>query len=72
MSPNKAQFLDSLKDADQEVSDQSPSKGGEGPAPGSSPEAPRPSPKRNRFAVLSEEKREKFNINASKTIVKSR
>lgn len=72
MSPNKAQFLDSLKDADQEVSHQSPSKGGEEPTPESPPEAPRPSPKRNRFAVLSEEKREKFNINASKTIVKSR
>lgn len=74
MSPSKVQFFDSLKDADQEVCDQSPSKVQDQSeqVSESPPECLKPSPKRNRFAVLSEEKREKFSINTSKSIVRSR
>lgn len=74
MSPSKVQFFDSLKDADQEVCDQSPSKVQDQSeqVSESPPVCLKPSPKCNRFAVLSEEKREKFSINASKSIVRSR
>ncbi|XP_061173371.1 exonuclease 1-like [Saccostrea echinata] len=73
MSPNKVQFFDSLKDADQDACEISPSKAqiSERKVPSSPQQCPKPSPIRNRFAVNSE-KKEKFNINASKDIVKSR
>ncbi|XP_062595547.1 exonuclease 1-like isoform X2 [Saccostrea cucullata] len=73
MSPNKVQFFDSLKDADQDACEISPSKveSNEERIPSSPQPCPKPSPVRNRFAVHTE-KKEKFNINASKDIVKSR
>jgi hypothetical protein len=74
MSPNKVQFIDSLKDADQDTCKHSPIKSEtrEEQDPVSPGEDPKPSPKRNRFAVQMEEKKEKFDINASKNVVKSR